>query len=100
MTVRYHQRASGLCPSYVCQRERIDLVAAALCQSILGASLDVAIGDLLLAHLTPLAIETTMQVYAELQTQGEQAQRARAQQVERARYAAELAQRRFLRVTS
>lgn len=98
MTVRYHQRASGLCPSYVCQRERIDRAAAALCQSILGASLDVAIGDLLLAHVTPLAIEATLHISAELQTQTEQVQRARAHQIERARYAAELAQRRFLRV--
>jgi len=98
MTVRYHQRASGLCPNYVCQRERIDRVEAALCQSILGASLDVAIADLLLAHLTPLTIETTLEVYAELQTQTEDAQRLRSQQVERARYVAELAQRRFLRV--
>ena len=85
MTVRYHQRASGLCPTYVCQRERIDRVDAALCQSILGASLDVAIADLLLAHLTPLTIETTLEVYAELQTQTEGAQRLRSQQVERAR---------------
>ena len=40
------------------------------------------------------------QVYDELHAQAEAAQRLRAQQVERARYAAELAQRRFLRVTS
>src|SRR5437899_5941997 len=39
-----------------------------------------------------------MQVYEELHAQVQEAQRLRAQQVERARYAAELAQRRFLRV--
>jgi len=39
-----------------------------------------------------------MQVYEELHTQAKEAQRLRAQQVERTRYAAELAQRRFLRV--
>jgi hypothetical protein len=39
-----------------------------------------------------------MQVYEELHAQAEAAQRLRTQQVERARYAAELAQRRFLRV--
>jgi hypothetical protein len=37
-------------------------------------------------------------VYEDLHTQAEQARRLRAQQVERARYAAELAQRRFLQV--
>src|SRR5260370_63107 len=40
----------------------------------------------------------SMQVYEELHTQAEAARHLRAQQVERARYAAELAQRRFLRV--
>ena len=54
-------------------------------------------GHLLLSDKL-LAIDTTMQVYEELHTQAEAARRLRAQQVERARYAAELAQRRFLRV--
>src|SRR5512135_3144508 len=64
----------------------------------LGAGLDAAIADLLLAHLTPLAIDTSLHVYEDLHTQAEQARRLRAQQVERARYAAEVAQRRFLQV--
>jgi hypothetical protein len=98
MSVRYHQRASGLCPSYVCERERIDRADAAPCQCILGAGLDAAMGELLLAQVTPLTIEMTLEVYAELQAQTEEAQRLRTQQVERARYAAELAQRRYLKV--
>jgi hypothetical protein len=65
---------------------------------VLGAGLDAAITDLLLAQLTPLALDTSVQVYEELHTQAEEARRLRAQQVERARYAAELAQRRFLQV--
>src|SRR5947208_3547141 len=56
------------------------------------------IADLLLAQLTPLAIETSLQIHEELHAQVQEASRLRAQQVERARYAAELAQRRFLRV--
>jgi hypothetical protein len=56
------------------------------------------IAEVLVAPLTPLAIDTTMQVYEELHIQAEAAQRLRDQQVERARYVAELAQRRFLRV--
>jgi DNA invertase Pin-like site-specific DNA recombinase len=98
MSVRYHQRASGLCPSYVCQRERIDRADAAPCQCILGAGLDAAMGELLLAQVTPLTIEMTLEVYAELQAQTEEAQHLRTQQVERARYAAELAQRRYVKV--
>lgn len=100
MTVRYHQRKHGtrLSPEYLCQKERIEQAGDDLCQQVLGAGLDAAITELLLAQLTPLAIETSIQVYEELHTQAAAAQRLRAQQGERARYAAELAQRRFLRV--
>ncbi len=100
MTLRYHQRKQGvrLYPEYLCQKERVEEAGDDFCQQVLGAGLDAAIAELLLAQLTPLAIDTTMQVYEELHTQAQEAQRLRAQQVERARYAAELAQRRFLRV--
>src|SRR5215472_7314761 len=100
MTLRYYQRKHGtrLYPEYLCQKEQIEQAGDHLCQQVLGAGLDAAIADLLLAQLTPLAIETSLQVYEELHIQAEEARRLRAQQVERARYAAELAQRRFLRV--
>src|SRR6266568_1194840 len=100
MTLRYYQRKHGirLYPEYLCQKEQIEQARDHLCQQVLGAGLDAAITDLLLAQLTPLAIDTSLQVYEELHVQAEEARRLRAQQVERARYAAELAQRRFLRV--
>jgi DNA invertase Pin-like site-specific DNA recombinase len=100
MTVRYHERKQGrhLYPEYLCQRERIDRAGDTLCQHVLGTGLDAAIADLLLRQLTPLAIETSLQVHEELHAQVQETQRLRAQQVERARYAAELAQRRFVRV--
>ena len=100
MTVRYHEvkRGRRLYPEYLCQKERIEHADDKFCQRLLGAGLDAAIADLLLAQLTPLAIETSMQVHEELHAQAQETQRLRAQQVERARYAAELAQRRFLRV--
>jgi DNA invertase Pin-like site-specific DNA recombinase len=100
MTLRYYQRKHGirLYPEYLCQKEQIEQAGDQLCQQVLGAGLDAAITDLLLAQLTPLAIDTSLQVYEELHAQAEEARRLRAQQVERARYAAELAQRRFLRV--
>ncbi len=60
--------------------------------------LDTTIADLLLAQMTPFTLDTAHQVYEELHAQVEAAQRLRDQQVERARYAAELAQRRFVRV--
>ena len=100
MTLRYYQRKHGirLYPEYLCQKEQIEQAGDQLCQQVLGSGLDAAITDLLLSQLTPLAIDTIMQVYEELHAQAEEARRLRAQQVERARYAAELAQRRFLRV--
>jgi DNA invertase Pin-like site-specific DNA recombinase len=100
MTLRYYERKHGTrrYPEYRCQSEQIEQAGDLLCQQVLGAGLDAAISELLLAQLTPLAIDTTMQVYEELHTQTQEAQRLRDQQVERAHYAAELAQRRFLRV--
>ncbi len=100
MTLRYYERKHGtrLYPEYLCQREQIEEAGEKLCQQVLGAGLDAAIADLLLAQLTPLAIDTSVQIYEELHLQAQEAQRLREQQVERARYAAELAQRRFLRV--
>jgi DNA invertase Pin-like site-specific DNA recombinase len=100
MTLRYYQRKHGtrLYPEYLCQKEQIEQAGDRLCQQVLGAGLDAAMTDLLLAQLTPLALDTSVQVYEELHTQAEEARRLRAQQVERARYAAELAQRRFLQV--
>jgi DNA invertase Pin-like site-specific DNA recombinase len=100
MTVGYHEikRGKRLYPEYRCQKEHVEEGDDKCCQRLLGAGLDAAIAQLLLARLTPLSIETSMQIHEELQAQVQEAQRLRAQQVERARYAAELAQRRFLRV--
>src|SRR5712692_8730724 len=100
MTVRYPEikRGRRLYPEYLCQREHIEEGDDRRCQQVLGAGLDAAIASLLLARLTPLAIETSLQIHEELHAQVQGAQCLRAQQVERARYAAELAQRRFFRV--
>ncbi len=100
MTIRYHQAGKGtrLIPEYICQKERVEHATEETCQHILGAGLDTAMADLLLTQLTPFTIDMALQVYEELHTQAKEAQRLRDQQVERARYAAELAQRRFLRV--
>ncbi len=100
MTVHYHEIKEGkrLYPEYVCQKEHVEQGDDKCCQRLLGAGLDAAVAELLLARLTPLSIETSLQIHEELQAQVQEAQRLRVQQVERARYAAELAQRRFLRV--
>ncbi|MDP9373798.1 MAG: recombinase family protein [Chloroflexota bacterium] len=98
MTVRYHQRAGQrIVPDYVCQRAGL---AQGLppCQRLLGREVDAAVGDLLLAVVTPEAIAATLAIHDELRARAAEAARLRQQQVERARYEADLAHRRYLRV--
>ena len=95
MTVRYHVYRSRLAPHYVCQRYGIEH-AQTICQTVLGAGIDQAIGELLIEEVTPLALEVALSVQQELQSRWEEADRLRQTQVERARYEAELAERRYL----
>lgn len=97
MTVRYNARKAGLNPYYVCQREGIEH-SRRICQSISGGDIDAAIGDLLLEMMTPVTLEVALAVQHELQQRLDDADRMRQQQVERARYEADLAQRRYLQV--
>ena len=97
MTVRYHTRSGAEHPTYVCQRDKIEN-AATDCQTIPGTGIDTAIGRLLIDTLTPLAVEAALTVTAELQHRAAQADRLRAAAVQRARYHADLARRRYLAV--
>jgi hypothetical protein len=97
MTVRYHTRGGRLVPDYMCQRETIEQ-ARQPCQQIPGANLDQAIGKLLVEAVTPMALEVALAVQQELADRAKEVDRLRQQQVERARYEADLAQRRYMRV--
>ena len=97
MTVRYHCRHGLNVPEYVCQKRSIEN-GESPCQRLLGADLDRAVGELLVETVTPLALEVALAVHDELRGRAEQVDNLRHLQVERARYEAELAQRRFLRV--
>lgn len=97
MSVRYYVSHGQVVPDYVCQKRSIEL-AAPLCQRVLGRDLDRAVGDLLVQTVSPLALEVALAVQDEIDARAEEADRLRRQQVERARYEAELAQRRYLRV--
>ena len=97
MTVRYHTRGTRQVPAYACQRDGIDN-ARPFCAVIPGHALDEHVGQLLIATLTPLAVEAALQVSAELQQRAAQADALRAAHVERARYHADLARRRYLAV--
>ena len=98
MTVRYHSYLGKPVPDYWCVRSRINSGQPGVCQTIHGGSLDDAIGEILIEAVTPFALEVALTVQQELLARAEEADRIRQQHVERARYDADLAQRRFLRV--
>lgn len=97
MSVRYYVRRGELTPEYICQRQAV-ASAEPRCQRIVGGRIDDAVGRLLVETVTPLALEVTLAVQDELRARSDEADRLRRQQVDRARYEAELAQRRYLRV--
>lgn len=97
MTVRYHSRAQVLHPEYICQRRGIE-DATPVCASVAGEGVDQRIGELLLATVTPLALEVALAVQAELEGRAAEADAMRRQQVERARHAAEAARHRYMSV--
>jgi DNA invertase Pin-like site-specific DNA recombinase len=97
MTVRYHVRKGLVCPEYLCQREGIEC-AERICQQIPGTGIERAVGDILMEAMSPVALDVALAVQEELQSRMEEADRLRQTQVERARYEAELARRRYLRV--
>ena len=97
MGVRYYSAHGTLVPEYHCQREGIEH-AQPLCARIVGHGIDRAIGDLLVETVSPLALEAALGIEAELAARAAEADGLRRVQVERARYEAELAQRRYLRV--
>ena len=55
-------------------------------------------GDMLLELVNPVTLEVALTVQQELQARLDESDRLRRQQVERARYEADLAQRRYMRV--
>ena len=98
MNVRYAMRRGGQqVPLYLCDRDRTR-AGARTCQSIPGASLDEAIGALLVEMVTPLTLEVALTVQDEIQSRLAEASRLRMMQVERAQYEADLARQRFMNV--
>ena len=97
MHPRYAARSERLWPYYVCPRQ--DLNEGRLnCQHISGKAIDDAIGELLLASVTPAALEVALAVQEEIHVRIKEADRLRQAQVERARYETTLAQRRYMKV--
>jgi len=97
MQVGYHNRAGRSSFHYVCQRNApTDMTRG--CQSMLGGEIDKAVSGLLLEVVSPLNLELSLAVQEELQARALEVEALRGQQVERARYDAELARRRYMSV--
>jgi len=97
MTVRYHRRKDRLVPDYVCLIRTLQHSAPA-CQIIPGADIDDAIARLVVEAMTPMAIEMSLAVQAEIQARIDEADLLRRKQVQRAEYDVDLARRRYMQV--
>jgi hypothetical protein len=98
MTVRYHYlRGERRVPDYVCQGRGIR-TAQPICQMVNGGPLDQAIGELLVNLVTPVTLEVALAVQKELESRCDESDRLRLQEVERARYEADLARQRYMLV--
>ena len=97
MRVHYQQVSTTLAPYYVCQEEVVRRGGKS-CQSIRGMDVDEAVGQLLLQTVAPATLEVAIAVQDEIAGRVEQADALRRSQLERARYDAELARRRYLKV--
>lgn len=97
MTVRYHQSRGTLVPIYTCQRDGIQH-GHPMCQQITGASIDAAIGALVIEAVSPMALEVSVGIQHELQSRLDEADALRRKAVDRAQYDVDLARQRFMRV--
>src|SRR5271169_5955887 len=97
MALRYHWRGDELVPDYMCQQQAVEKLEKA-CMAIPGANVDAAISSLLMEAVTPVALEVSLAVQQEMLARLDEVDRLRLKQVERARYEANLAQRRYLQV--
>ena len=97
MRVHYEKLSGQLRPYYRCTQEIVRR-AGKPCQWVHGLAVDEAIGALLLQTVAPAAIEVALAVQEEIAQRLEQAAARRQAQLERARYEAELARRRYAKV--
>jgi DNA invertase Pin-like site-specific DNA recombinase len=97
MSVRYRKQQNELVPIYQCGGVNAKYYAP-LCQSIAGASIDKAVGQLLVDAMSPVALEVSLAVQQEMQQRINEADTLRGKQLERVRYEVELARRRYMHV--
>jgi DNA invertase Pin-like site-specific DNA recombinase len=98
MRVRYDFRSGQQRPYYCCNDGTVRRAESKNCQWVLGTEIDAAIGALLLQTVAPAAIEVALDVQQEIAKRIEQSSALRQVQLQRCRYEAELARRRYVKV--
>lgn len=97
MGVRYSREHGRSVPVYICQ-ETLVRRGGKVCQTVPGKVVDPAVGALLVELMTPMTLAVTLAVQRELQARVAETDALRRQHVERTRYDAELARRRYMKV--
>lgn len=97
MGVHYSQEHGQPVPTYVCQ-ETAARKGGKVCQSVPGKVVDPAIGALLVELMTPMTLEVSLAVQKEIEARSAETDALRRQHIERTRYEAELARRRYMTV--
>jgi DNA invertase Pin-like site-specific DNA recombinase len=97
LRARYVARRGNLEAWYVCGQAQTSH-GEPTCQSIAGRPIDIAIGELIAAEMTPAAVELALEIRKEIEARHDEADQLRLRAVERARFEADLAQRRFMLV--
>jgi len=92
MTVRY--MPDGLRPIYVCAQLHTQF-AAPTCQCIRGDGIDAAVAQLLLAAIEPAQLTIALEAIEHLEAQARAIDHQWHLRIERARYEAERARRRY-----
>jgi DNA invertase Pin-like site-specific DNA recombinase len=95
MTIRYTR--NGTTPSYECNQVHKQQVGP-LCQFVRGDGIDAAVARLFLDAIQPAQLAVSLATLGEIEAQARQIERQWQLQLERARYEADLARRRFLAV--
>jgi DNA invertase Pin-like site-specific DNA recombinase len=96
MTMQYNHVREQLVPIYMCQEDSVRR-GRSICQQIRGVALDQAISALLIELMTPMAVDIALAVQQEIEARIGETDELRRTQLERARYEAELARRRYMK---
>ena len=97
MGVRYSVEHGRIVVTYVCN-ETAARRGGKICQSAPGKVIDPAISALLIELMTPMTLDVSLAVQGELQARAAETDGLRRQHIERTRYDADLARRRYMKV--